>query len=313
MKYTSSTMVMAMAFALAAVNVTNIACAAGGAPPPAIGATDFLPTPGHPVGFRGDGSGSYPGAVNPTTAWMYNRDAKEGPYQNKNILFDKTSVRKSFSVPFCGFMKLGFTGMSPLLIDDKLIVTQGYAIRGLWKDTGKLAWDVKYETGWDAEAERLAYKGPALLTLADGDKALIFPQGYVIRPSDGKVLSSLTPWEMFDVPSGNVHCAIMGVIADGDTCYFSWAYGCGDVRVLKTAKDAVEFKHLWRNTIAESALSPADIVKQPPHGLSAETLIETEPLLDPIRKRLYLSVHERGLWAMDATNGNIMAHIASPR
>ncbi len=225
---------------------------------------------------------------------------------------DKTAVRNAFSSPYAGFMKLGFTGMSPLLVDDKLIVTQGYAIRGLWKDTGKLAWEVKYGTGVEAEGERRAFKGPALLTLADGDKVLIFPQGYAIHPSDGKVLSSLTPWDMFDVPSGNVHCAIMGLTTDGDTCYFSWAYGCGAVRVVKTGKDAVEFKHLWRNTIAESAISPGDIEKQPPHGLSAETLIETSPLLDPDRKRLYLSVHERGLWAMDATNGNILAHMVSP-
>jgi hypothetical protein len=202
--------------------------------------------------------------------------------------------------------------MSPLLVDDKLIVTQGYAIRALRKDTGDIVWEVKYGDGIEAPGERRAYKGPSLLTLDDGSKALIFPQGYVIRPSDGKVLSALTPWKMFDVPWGNAHCAIMGLTTQSDTCYFSWAFGCGAVRVVKQGNDEVKFGHLWRNTIPESALLPKSLEAQTLHGLSAETLIETSPLLDPARNRLYISIHGRGLWAMDATNGRILAHMVAP-
>lgn len=33
-----------------------------------LGSADFLPTPEHPIGWRGDGTGKYPGAT-PTTAW----------------------------------------------------------------------------------------------------------------------------------------------------------------------------------------------------------------------------------------------------
>lgn len=224
----------------------------------------------------------------------------------------RDAVRAAFNAsPWLAFIRKGFTGMSPLLVDDKLIVTQGYVIRGLQKDSGTLAWEVKYGDGIEASAERRAFKGPSLLTLADGDKALIFPQGYVIRPSDGAVLSSLSPWEMFDVPWGNAHCAVMGLTTDGDTCYFSWGAGCGAVRVVKKGKDEVVFSHLWRNTIAESVPS-GNIDSQPPHGLSAETLIETAALLDPVRKRLYISLHEKGLWAMDATNGKVLAHMDAP-
>lgn len=225
---------------------------------------------------------------------------------------DRAAVRASFSSAWGAMLRKGFTGMSPLLVDDKLIVTQGYAIRALSKATGDILWEVKYGNGVEAPGERRAYKGPSLLALDDGTKALIFPQGYVIRPSDGKVLSSLSPWDMFGVPSGNVHCAIMGLTTHGDTCYFSWAYGGGALRVVKTGQDGVAFQQLWRNTIEASALSPKDITSAPARGLSAETLVETSPLFDPERERLYLSVHLRGLWAMDATDGTILAHMGVP-
>ena len=35
------------------------------AEPPRYGAADFVPTPERPVGYRGDGSGIYPGATPP--------------------------------------------------------------------------------------------------------------------------------------------------------------------------------------------------------------------------------------------------------
>jgi hypothetical protein len=104
----------------------------------------------------------------------------------------------------------------------------------------------------------------------------------------------------------------MGLTTDGDTCYFSWACGGGAVRVEMTGKDQVSFEHLWRNTIPESSQVAKDIDTQPLHGLSAETLIETSPLLDPVQNRLYLSLHLRGLWAMDAGNGKVLAHMEPP-
>lgn len=225
---------------------------------------------------------------------------------------DRKAVRASFASPWQAFLRKGFTGMSPLLGDDKLIVTQGYVIRGLDKATGTIAWEVKYGDGLEAPDGRRAYKGPSLLTWEDGAKALIFPQGYVIRPSDGKVLSSLNPWEMFGVPSGNVHCAIMGLTTHGDSCFFSWAYGCGAMKVVRNGNDKVGFEPLWRNVIKASAINSKDIAAQPPRGMSAETLIETSPLYDPERNHLYLSVHLRGLWVMDAASGKVFADAQPP-
>jgi len=58
--------------ALAALATLTGAHAAAGADKPIaaaqLGAEDFLPTPDHPVGYRGDWTGRYPGAA-PLTQW----------------------------------------------------------------------------------------------------------------------------------------------------------------------------------------------------------------------------------------------------
>src|SRR4029077_1165620 len=52
-----------------------------------LGSPDFRPSPEHPFGFRGDGSGCFPGAT-PTTEWS----------PKKNIRWS-TAVGRSYSSP----------------------------------------------------------------------------------------------------------------------------------------------------------------------------------------------------------------------
>jgi outer membrane protein assembly factor BamB len=61
--------------------------AAEEAPAPPLGSAEFRPTPGHPFGWRGDGSGRYPGAT-PVTEWS----------ATKNVRWN-VEVGKSYSSP----------------------------------------------------------------------------------------------------------------------------------------------------------------------------------------------------------------------
>src|SRR4051794_9605114 len=73
---------------------------------PALGATDFRPSPAQPIGWRGDGSGRYPGAVGPVS-W----ERKSGPdgYTTKGIVW-------MAPLPNSGVA-------SPMIVGDRIFLT----------------------------------------------------------------------------------------------------------------------------------------------------------------------------------------------
>lgn len=209
--------------------------------------------------------------------------------------------------PWPGYMRKGLTGPSPLLLADKLIVTQGYAIRALDKTTGNLLWEMKYGNGMEADDGRIAYRGPAPLTLRDGTQVLVCPQGYIIRLADGKVLCADKPMDMFMVPFGNVHCHVMGLAAEGDVCYFTWGGGAGAIRIVKTGPDRAESRHLWLAEVPGlvQACSRGEGINR--GSTSPETFVENAPVYDPQRKRVYVSTHMTySLWCFDARDGGVL-------
>lgn len=61
-----------LAMMLASSMAIGVAIAAetpAGDPKAPLGSPSFVPSPEHPIGWRGDGSGRYPGALNPLTVW----------------------------------------------------------------------------------------------------------------------------------------------------------------------------------------------------------------------------------------------------
>lgn len=223
-------------------------------------------------------------------------------------ILDKSKVLTAIERdPNVGYQRNGLTGPSPLLVGDTLIVTQGYAIRALDKATGNQRWMVKYGNGNEANAGRAAYRGPALMTLPNGDKVLICPQGYVIRVADGKVLTGDAPQEMFMLPIGNVHCYMMGLVTNGDTCYYTWALGAGAFKVVNLNRDLVECRYLWRTMIPAQDYTNLHPDGIPFGNIDAETYIENAPVYDPDRKRIYISTNQTGcLWSIDAVNGRLL-------
>lgn len=86
-----------------------------------LGSPEFYPSPERPIGWRGDGSGCYPGA-NPPTTWSRN-DAGE----KKNILWEVKMPCYSWAMP--------------VIVGDRLFVrSDPYDMVCMDKNTGKLLW-----------------------------------------------------------------------------------------------------------------------------------------------------------------------------
>lgn len=86
-----------------------------------LGSSDFYPSPAHPIGWRGDGTGCYPGATPPTT-WSRNDKGEK-----KNILWEVKLPCYSWS--------------TPLIVGEKLFVrSDPYDLLCMDKNTGKLLW-----------------------------------------------------------------------------------------------------------------------------------------------------------------------------
>jgi outer membrane protein assembly factor BamB len=86
-----------------------------------LGSPDFRPSPEHPIGWRGDGTGCYPGA-NPPTVWF-----QKAGGESKNILW-KTKL-------FC------YSWSTPIIVGDKLFtLSDPYDLICLDKNTGKILW-----------------------------------------------------------------------------------------------------------------------------------------------------------------------------
>ncbi len=86
-----------------------------------LGSPDFYPSPAHPVGWRGDGTGQFPGATPPTT-W-----SRAANGERKNILWEAKLPCYSWATPVVVGGKV-FTRSEP------------YDLICLDKNTGKILW-----------------------------------------------------------------------------------------------------------------------------------------------------------------------------
>ncbi len=81
-----------------------------------LGHSNFLPSPEHPVGFRGDWTGSYPGAT-PPTRWS----------STFNVLWER---------------EVGIGESSPIVVGDRLfLLSNGVHLQCFDRHTGRLLWE----------------------------------------------------------------------------------------------------------------------------------------------------------------------------
>lgn len=132
----------------ALVVVASVRLVAADTPP--LGSPQFRPTPDQPVGWRGDGSGRYPGATPPTT-WERKRTA-DG-YATKNILW---------AAP------LPNTGVStPIVVGDRIFVTcEPSDLLCLDKATGRVLW-VRSTPEFEAVTAEVRAATPAIAETLD--------------------------------------------------------------------------------------------------------------------------------------------------
>ncbi len=89
-----------------------------------LGATAFKPTPEHPLGWRGDGTGRYPAATPPLT---WSRTKNGAAYATKNFVW-------SAPLPNAGVS-------SPVIVGDKIfLTTEVFDLVCLDKTSGKVLW-----------------------------------------------------------------------------------------------------------------------------------------------------------------------------
>lgn len=100
------------------VQKTSAADGKSGALP---GSPSFLPTPENPIGWRGDGTGHYPGATKPPTQWAFSTNGV-----SKNI---------SYMAPL-----YGYSPALPIIVGQKIFVTTYCDLVCLDKNTGKVLW-----------------------------------------------------------------------------------------------------------------------------------------------------------------------------
>jgi len=155
-----------------------LACLCADAAPPPLGSPDFRPTPSQPFGWRGDGTGRFPGAT-PPTEWS----------PTKNIRWS-AKVGKSYS--------------SPVLTDQLVIVTsEPNLVIALDRSSGREKWRLAVTpadlTDADARAAAEAYKpkdtGLAAATpVTDGTTVYaVFANG-IVRAID---LQGKSKWTSF--------------------------------------------------------------------------------------------------------------------
>ena len=124
----------------AQVRAAEPATAIAGSDTVPLGSPDFYPSAEHPVGWRGDGTGHFPGATPPLT-WGRTLDGR-----SSNIVWETPMPSDS--------------GASAIVVGDKILVTsQGYDLVCVDKKTGKILW-MRSVSPYDAvskdEAERAA-------------------------------------------------------------------------------------------------------------------------------------------------------------
>ena len=102
----------------------GFACSAQAAAPAPLGSAQFVPSPERPVGWRGDGSGRYPGAT-PPLSWARKKDGSG--YAAKNVLWMTPLPQTSVS--------------TPIIVGERIFLTAEVAdLVCLDKQSGRILW-----------------------------------------------------------------------------------------------------------------------------------------------------------------------------
>jgi outer membrane protein assembly factor BamB len=123
MKTVSTVLMLAIAVLLARPSVLaqDAGSANNGSDKVPLGSPDFYPSAEHPIGWRGDGTGCYPGAT-PPTVWFQKANG-----QSRNIFWKTRLPCYSWS--------------TPIVVGDKIFTrSEPYDLLCLNKNTGKLLW-----------------------------------------------------------------------------------------------------------------------------------------------------------------------------
>lgn len=178
--------------------------ASGGDVP--LGHADFKPTPERPIGWRGDGSGVFPGAT-PVTEWDYET--------GKNIIWKAET-------PYWGTP-------SPIVVDGKVITAcEPHTLLAYDAETGKLLWH-NSKDNLDAlppaaDAEKIRKDWAELMSSKVGKNASKEHQRFYDMGFTG--LRHRAQGHTFPTP-----------ITDGKYIYIAWGLntmGCYDVKTGKT-------------------------------------------------------------------------------
>ncbi len=208
---------------------------------PVFGSVDFRPTPEHPFGFRGDGSGQFPGA-SPLTEWS-----------------EKTGLNIRWSVP------IGKSFASPILTGKDVIVTaEPNLLLCLDCTNGNIRWKLEI--------------APALLTQIDEKKRQIAAE--YEPPKDGAGMMAATPITdgkaVYVVLANGM---VLAIDLNGKTLWNAFidaeqntGYGRSASPILCSGKlivhmtnlyafDATTGKQLWMNAEAPSVYGTPTAVK----------------------------------------------------
>lgn len=142
---------MLATFAALAFSSLLATAASAATPAKSLGSPDFIPTAQTPIGWRGDGTGRFPGATPPTT---FSRPLKApGEYESTNIQW--MARMPSYSIS------------SPISVGDKLFLrTEMTGILCLNKADGKILW-IRHNTYFDAATAEEKQANPDLVSEAE--------------------------------------------------------------------------------------------------------------------------------------------------
>ncbi len=157
---------------------------------------------------------------------------------------------------------------SPLVVDDKLIVSMGDAAND--RSRGVFAYNkITGEPLWKSQADKQAYTSPMPVTLAGRQQLLCVgaKRIFALSPDDGALLWEF-PWSVqYD------NCIAQPVLLGDDRVFLSGGYGAGCV-ALQISADGGKFKvtELWRNKFLKNKFTSSVFWQGNIYGLDEDIL-----------------------------------------